>query len=256
VGPVKALGQHSLERAVRAAGIDAPPVWLDETGSTNDDALRLANEGAPEWTVVAAGHQTRGRGRLGRSWADTPGKALTFSVVLRPTGPPEEAPLWSFRAAVAVIAAVGHPELRSKWPNDLMVGERKAGGILAEARVSERTLRHVVVGIGINVAMAPEDFPAEIRDSATSLVAEGITGHQPAILEGTLRELRRFLDPGVVLDVYRPVCVTLGRRIRARTTDGEEVEGVAVDLDSLGGLVVETASGRRTVAFGEVAHMK
>jgi BirA family transcriptional regulator, biotin operon repressor / biotin---[acetyl-CoA-carboxylase] ligase len=255
VGPVKALGQHSLERAVRAAGIDASPVWVDETGSTNDDALRLAEEGAPEWTVVAAGHQTRGRGRLGRSWADAPGKALTFSVVLRPTGPPEEAPLWSLRAAVAVIVAIDVPRLRSKWPNDLMVGERKAGGILAEARVTEHGLRHVVVGIGINVAMAREDFPAEIRDSATSLVAEGVTGDQPAILEGTLRELRRIRHPGEILDAYRRVCDTLGRRIRARTTEGEEVVGVAADLDPLGGLVVETSAGRRTVAFGEVAHL-
>jgi BirA family transcriptional regulator, biotin operon repressor / biotin---[acetyl-CoA-carboxylase] ligase len=256
VGPVKALGQHSLERAVRAAGIDAPAVWLDETGSTNDDALRMAEEGALEWTVVAAGHQTAGRGRLGRSWADSPRKALTFSVVLRPTGPVEEAPLWSLRAAVAVIAAVGHPEFGSKWPNDLMVGERKAGGILAEARGGEGGLTHVVVGVGINVAMAPEDFPAEVRDRATSLVAEGATGDQPSILEGTLRELRQPLDRREVLDAYRRVCVTLGRRIGARTTDGEEVAGVAVDLDPRGGLVVETSAGRRTVAFGEVAHLE
>lgn len=256
VGPVEALGQHSLEAAVGAAGIDVPPVWHDETGSTNEDARRLAAEGAPQWTVVAAAHQSAGRGRLGRSWTDVPGEALMFSVVLRPDVRPDQAPLLSLLAAVEMVSSVGHPRLRSKWPNDLVVEERKAGGILVEARVAAGRLEHAVVGVGVNVATAPGDFPPELRGRATSLAAEGIPADPRAILTGFLAGLRVPRAPAEIVAGYRRVCASLGRTVRARTTDGSEVEGDAVDLDERGGLVVDTAQGRRTVAFGEVDHLR
>ena len=242
---------------MQAAGIDAPPVWFDETASTNDDARALAERGAPEWTVVAAGHQTAGRGRLGRSWADAPGKALTFSVVLRPRLEPDRAPLISLAAATAMIAAATAPGQGSKWPNDLVVGERKVGGILAEAALEGGTLRYVVLGVGVNVSMRPEDFPQEMRTTATSLAEAGGTTDPGKLLASFLRLFRpacRTL-PGDAVDRYREVCVTLGKRVRAGTIEGQDVEGVAVDLDPRGGLIVEAAGGRRTVAFGEVAHL-
>jgi BirA family transcriptional regulator, biotin operon repressor / biotin---[acetyl-CoA-carboxylase] ligase len=122
------LGQDSLRRAVLAAGIEVEPRWLDETASTNTDALALAESGAPEWTVVATGHQTAGRGRLGRSWNDVPGTSLLVSVLLRPSLLPDRAPLLTLLAAVAMVEAAGLPSMRSKWPNDLLVGDRKVGG--------------------------------------------------------------------------------------------------------------------------------
>ena len=252
-----ALGQHSLERAARGAGIDPPPVWLDETGSTNDDARRLAEGGAPAWTVVAAGHQTAGRGRLGRSWADTPGKALTFSVILRPRLEPARAPLVTLAAATAMVAAGKLPGLGSKWPNDLVVGERKVGGILAEAAVEGAGLRHLVLGIGVNLSMTAEDFPREVRSTATSMAAAGGPNDAERLLASFLRLFRPACErlPEDAVEQYRKVCITLGRRVRARTTEGEEIQGTAVDLDRRGGLVVETSGGRRTVAFGEVAHL-
>jgi BirA family biotin operon repressor/biotin-[acetyl-CoA-carboxylase] ligase len=253
---VTALGQHSLERAVRAAGIDAEPVWFEETGSTSDEARGMAERGAPAWTVVAAGHQTGGRGRLGRSWSDAPGSALMFSVILRPELRTDQAPLLTLRMATAVVAAVDHPGLRSKWPNDLVVGGRKAGGILAEASVSGGRVTHVVVGVGLNVSTAKDDFPLELRDAATSLAIEGVAADPAAILTATLSGLRGPRSPEEIVEDYRSVCATLGRRVRARSIEGLEVEGTAVDLDRRGGLIIDTADGPRTVAFGEVAHLR
>jgi BirA family biotin operon repressor/biotin-[acetyl-CoA-carboxylase] ligase len=252
-----ALGQHSLERAVRRAGIDTAPVWLDQTASTNDDARRLAEDGAPAWTLVAAGHQTAGRGRLGRSWTDAPGKALLVSLLLRPLLPPRRAPLITLAAAAAIIEAAEVPELRSKWPNDLVVGERKVGGILAETAISAGALRHVILGIGLNVAMSPGDFPPEVRESASSIapLEQGDVGHLLTAFLGRFRPMYEALPRGVV-ERYRAVCATLGRRVRATTAQGAHVEGLAKGLDQDGGLLVEVGGAVRAVSFSEVEHLR
>jgi BirA family biotin operon repressor/biotin-[acetyl-CoA-carboxylase] ligase len=251
-----ALGQHSLERAVRRAGIDTTPVWLDRTGSTNDDARRLAEDGAPAWTLVAAGHQTAGRGRLGRSWTDAPGKALLVSLVLRPTFPPGTAPLITLAAAAALVEAAEVPKLRSKWPNDLVVGERKVGGILAETAISAGALRHVILGIGLNVGMSPEEFPPEVRESASSIAlpGHGDIGHLLTAFLARFRPMYEALPQGVV-ERYRAVCATIGRPVRATTVAGDAVEGLAVGVDHRGGLLVETSGSTRTVSFSEVKHL-
>jgi BirA family transcriptional regulator, biotin operon repressor / biotin---[acetyl-CoA-carboxylase] ligase len=254
------LGQDSLERAVRAAGIDVRPVWFEETGSTNEEALDLAERGAPAWTVVATGHQTAGKGRLGRSWSDVPGKALMFSVVLRPTLEPDRVPLISLLAAVAMIEATGLPSLRSKWPNDLVVEERKVGGILAEARIATGRVQHAVLGIGMNLSMDHSDFPEEVRAGATSLAAEGGSPDPGSLVTRFLAAFHRGWHDGTLGDrvvrSYREVCATLGRRVRATTTSGDVVEGIAVDLDRRGGLALELEGSRHRVAFGDVVHLR
>ena len=250
---VEALGQDSLRRAVLAAGIDADPRWLDETGSTNGDALELAEAGTPEWTVVATGHQKAGRGRLGRSWADVPGSSLLVSVLVRPAVEPDRAPLLSLLAAVAMVEASGLPEMRSKWPNDLVVGERKAGGILAEASVSDGSVRHVVIGTGVNLSTP------ELPDgSATSIAEERGDPDAEAILTRYLRALRAGYGefPGGVVERYAAICSTLGRQVRAEQSGGSALEGVATGLDDRGGLIVDTSDGTRTLSFGEVTHLR
>jgi BirA family biotin operon repressor/biotin-[acetyl-CoA-carboxylase] ligase len=254
------LSQDSLEEATRQAGIDAPPRFLERTASTNTEAGLLAEAGAPEWTVVAAGHQTAGRGRLGRTWTSAPGRSLLMSIVLRPRLPPAEAPLIPLLAAAEMVGACGAP-VAAKWPNDLVAGGRKLGGILPEAKLRGGVLGHLVLGIGINVTMGEDDFPAELRASATSLALEGVTVEVDSLLRrflGGFRQRYRPDEPGFpesVVRAYGPVCSTLGRRVRASTTDGATVEGTAVGLDATGGLVLETDRERRTVAFGEVAHL-
>lgn len=245
---------------MQQAGIAAPPLYLEETGSTSSEARLLADRGAPEWTIVAAGHQNAGRGRLGRSWASAPGKALQFSLLLRPALPPEDAPLASLLVAAEMVRAcrgVGGVAVSSEWPNDLLAGGRKVGGILPEAKVSGSHLDYLILGVGVNVSMGESDFPDEIRASATSLTMEGASA-EPAVLLGQFlsgfREAWRPGEPdfhGDVLRGYRAVCVTLGRRVRATTTDGAVVEGEATDLDEHGGLRI----GDATIGFGEVVHL-
>jgi BirA family biotin operon repressor/biotin-[acetyl-CoA-carboxylase] ligase len=255
------VSQHSLEAAVREAGIDVPPVWFEETASTNDEALVLAARGAPEWTVVAAGHQTAGRGRQGRSWLSVPGKLLQFTLLLRPPLAPHEAPLTSLLAAAEMARAcrkAAGVEVRSKWPNDLLAGGRKVGGILAEARVQGDAVEHLFLGIGVNVGLEEADLPADLRGRATSLELEGGTV-EPMALLGTFlagfKEAWRPAEEGYArraVLAYREVCDTIGRSVRATTVDGTVVEGVAERLDDRGGLVVDG----RTVSFGEIAHLE
>jgi BirA family transcriptional regulator, biotin operon repressor / biotin---[acetyl-CoA-carboxylase] ligase len=256
------LTEDSLLRAVRAAGIDVPPRYAEVTGSTNTDALALADAGAPEWTVVAAGHQTEGRGRRGRSWSSAPGKALLFSVVLRPEDPADRIPVLSLLAAERMSLAcreLAGLEVGCKWPNDLVLGDRKLAGVLPEAVVADGRVRHAVIGIGVNVAMEEGDFRGPVGAMATSLAREGAELDPGALLQWFLEGFRESYRPANharALEEYRRRCVTLGRRIRATTARGQVVEGRATEIDDRGGLVVETAAGTRTLSFGEVEHLR
>ncbi|HVM11792.1 MAG TPA: biotin--[acetyl-CoA-carboxylase] ligase [Actinomycetota bacterium] len=254
------MSQHSLEQAVQRAGIDAPPVWFDETASTNDEALVLAARGAPSWTVIATGHQTAGRGRERRTWHSVPGKLLQFTLLLRPPLHPAEASLTSLLAAAEMARAcreVAGVAVRSKWPNDLLAGRRKVGGILTEARVQGEELEVLFLGVGVNVAQAEEDFPAELAEVATSLAIEGSPAEPLELLAGFLHGFRAAWAPGSaghgrrIVSAYREICDTIGRRVRATTVDGRVVEGLAERIDDRGGLVVDG----RTVSFGEIAHV-
>lgn len=257
------MDQDSLRAAALAAGIDVEPLWRDETPSTNDEAKELAASGASEWTVVATGHQTAGRGRLGRTWVERPGTSLLFSIILRPDLPPPGAPLVALLAAAVMARAAneltGLP-VRTKWPNDLVVGDRKLGGLLAEAKVDGSAIEHIVLGMGINLTAGPDDLPPGVE--ATSLALEGNAPEAAALLERFLGGFRALYRPGTggfgaeVLAAYRPTCATLGRRVRATTEGGEEVEGDAVEVDDDGNLVVESAGGRVNVSFGEVVHLQ
>jgi BirA family biotin operon repressor/biotin-[acetyl-CoA-carboxylase] ligase len=247
------LTEENLREAVRSAGIEAPPRFDEVTESTNRTALHMAEEGAPEWTVVAAGHQTAGRGRLGRTWESKPGAAVQFSVVLRPALEPERIGLLSLGAGAAGATAcrdVAGADVHCKWPNDLMLGEAKVGGILAEAAVSGTAVRHVVVGTGINL-QPPDGLPD----------AGGIGATDAAALIGSfLRTLRELVSGREVVEriltAYRPLCATLGRPVRATTVDGRVVEGVAESIDGRGNLVVAEYLRRSTVGFGEIEHLR
>jgi BirA family biotin operon repressor/biotin-[acetyl-CoA-carboxylase] ligase len=197
---------------------------------------------------------------MGRSWASAPGKALQFSLVLRPGLVPADAPLAALLAAAEmadVCLDVAGVRVVSKWPNDLVAGERKLGGILPEAKVSSGALEYVILGIGVNVSMAEEDFPGELARTATSLLLEGGSVASAELLGRFLAGFRGSWHEGDganredVLRRYRAICATLGRRVRATTVDGTVVEGPASDLDEHGGLRI----GDATVAFGEVVHL-
>lgn len=252
------LSGERLEQATRAW---APAVrFLEEAGSTNDVAMRWARQGAPEGCLVVADHQTAGRGRLGRTWFSAPGGCLLLSVVLRPAVPPEDLALINLAAAVAVCRAVAELGLepRVKWPNDVILGGRKVAGILSEAEGAQGSSTTVVLGAGINVNVAREQLPEDLRETATSLAAEA--GHafdRLQLLSGFLGHFGVLYSglgtgrPSPIVEAYRPLCETLGRRVRVETLGGA-TEGTAVDVAPTGGLVLDTGG---VIHAGDVVHV-
>jgi BirA family transcriptional regulator, biotin operon repressor / biotin---[acetyl-CoA-carboxylase] ligase len=219
-----------------------PRLHLRQTGSTNDRARALAAAGAPHGTLVTTGLQTAGRGRQGRSWTTPPDRALLMSLVLR--APDRLLPL---AAAVAVAETAG-PDAAIKWPNDVLLGGRKIAGILAEARPQEGW---AVLGMGINVALRPEDFPEELRAGAGSL------GLDPRDVEGFLERLLATLErtlplePAALLDAWRARDALSGREIAWAGGAGR-----AAGIDGDGRLVVELSGGGRTALEAGEVHLR
>lgn len=233
--------------------------------STNEWLLTEAARGAPAGTVVVARHQSAGRGRRGRHWEAPPGRCLLASVLLRPVAPLGR--LYAATAAVALAAAaactaVAGVEPGIKWPNDLLVGDRKLAGILAEADAAAPGGRAgsvaVVVGIGCNVTWGDAPGATCLADhSARTLVVD-------AVLEAMLDELEPYVgaldtEDGrhrIVAELRRR-CVTLGRPVRVERDGDVTLEGIATTLDDDGHLLVETARGALTpVAVGDVVHLR
>lgn len=234
--------------------------------STNDIARELGRRGAPEGLVVVADEQTAGRGRLRRPWASPPGVGLWMSVLLRPPLPAHELGRLTLAAAVAVVEAVrdgAGVAAGIKWPNDVVVGGRKLCGILTELEADWEQVHFAVVGIGVNVNTPPEAFPPDVREAATSLRIEA--GHPVpraplarAILAGLERAYGETLAGQFerVLARWRAYTVTLGRPVRVLPVAGGRppIDGVALDVDGDGALLVRLADGRvERVLAGEVS---
>ena len=248
------LSQDGLARALERLGLRATVRFDEVTASTQVTAVEMAEAGTAEWTLVAAGHQTAGRGRMGRGWVDAPGGALLFSLVLRPDLDPDAGGLLTLLAGTAMAQAcfeLADQRTACKWPNDLLVAGRKAGGIIAESRIEDGAFAYVVLGIGVNLGRPPQEIPG----------AGAVDAADDELLEAFLDAFVRAYQPahpafaGGVIAAYRDVSATLDTRVRATTADGV-IEGEAVDLDEGGGLVVRTASGDRVVRFGAVEHLE
>jgi BirA family biotin operon repressor/biotin-[acetyl-CoA-carboxylase] ligase len=241
------------------------------TGSTNADLLaRAAAEPAgPEGQVLVAEEQTAGRGRLGRSWSSVPGEALTFSVLLRPVTVPAERRGWlTLLSGVAVVSAVRSVSgvgAVLKWPNDVLVDERKLAGILAEQSPDESA---VVIGIGLNVSTPAESLPVSPSGlPATSLLAEGATVPREELLAAVLGQFeRRYAafraDPAPagsgLLAEYRGLCATLGQTVRAELPLGRVLTGTATDVDDGGRLLITEKPGASAtpISAGDVIHLR
>lgn len=237
--------------------------WYDTIDSTNTRAKALAKEGAPAGTVLIAGNQTGGRGRLGRSFSSPEGMGVYLSVILRPGCKAEQMMHLTCAAAVAACKAVEKasgivPGI--KWINDLVCGKEKLGGILTEMSVSTTGLVDwAVVGIGINCCQKKEDFPPELQNIATSLLLQTGKSCSPALLAAHLTEtlyetdLLLLSQKHRLMDTYRRYCVTLGKKILLVRGD-ESAYGEALDLDEDGGLLVRFTDGtEKVVSSGEVS---
>ena len=229
------------------------------TASTNDDAwdaLATLGDGA----AVLALEQTRGRGRAGRSWLQVPGKGLALSVALHLGCDLRQAgviPLAAGLAALQAAHALGVGTARLKWPNDVLVHEKKLAGVLCEVRRTPRG-DAAVIGVGMNVLHGRDDFPAELRDAATSFALEGSDAGLAEVAAAFLTKLEPLWDEtqegdrAAIVAAWSAQATHWGAWLRVRTPAGE-VEGVAQRLDADGGLVLRLASGAETtILAGDV----
>ncbi len=259
------VGRRPLDgAAVRDGVVGGGRLWtalevVGETGSTNADVMAAARGGAAEGLVLVAERQTAGRGRLGRDWVSPVGAGLTVSVLLRPAVPVSRYGWLPPLAGVAVATGVRRMtglDARLKWPNDVLLDDRKCGGILAELDGDGA----VVVGFGLNVTLREDELP---RPDATSLALAGATGlDRGALLVGLLTELERCYtrwcdaggDPQAsgVRAAYQELCATVGRTVTVSLPGGGQLVGLAEAVDADGRLVV----AGRPVAAGDVVHVR
>ncbi|MGE5127128.1 MAG: biotin--[acetyl-CoA-carboxylase] ligase [Betaproteobacteria bacterium] len=252
-----------LERALAARGAPLPArlEWHESLVSTNDRLKELARDGAPEWTVVLADVQTGGRGRAGRGWA-SPAGGLYLSLLLRPRFTHVGVLPLAAGLAVADAAAEHGAEAFLKWPNDVLLGERKLAGVLAEAASSAAGVDWVVLGVGVNVSVPPRAFPAELREAVASLADVGPAPEVAALAAAVLDRLRVWYHAAAssraaVVAAWRQRAVAWwGEPVEIRT-GGETLRGRLLDVDDEGALLVATGAGRaRRVLSAEVVRLR
>ena len=258
---------------LRRAAVAPDGLWREievvpSTGSTNADLLARALRGEPEGVVLAAEVQTAGRGRMGRTWVSPPYAALTFSLLLNPAVPPARRgwlPLLTGVAVAAAVTEVTGVQARLKWPNDVLAGEAKLAGILAEAAGDA-----VVVGIGLNVSTEPAELPGPRPAAlpATSLRAAGATAlNREELLLAILARFERWYqawrqaggdpDRSGLRPGYARLSGTIGRTVRAELPGGQALSGPAVGVDSDGRLLIRVPSGAEVpVAAADVVHLR
>jgi BirA family biotin operon repressor/biotin-[acetyl-CoA-carboxylase] ligase len=260
--PDALLADDLLSRLGRPRIIGRDIQVFKQTTSTNDVAERLARDGVREGVVVFAESQTKGRGRLGRAWMSPARKGLWFSVLLRPNLKPQEATQLTVISATAlrraIKAATGFtPDI--KWPNDLLFGGKKTAGILTELSAELDRVRHVVVGIGVDVNVDEAGFPPELRRVATSLsMVAGAKISRAGLAVEILRELDRDYarlgagDFAQIADEWEAACVTMGRNVSVHAGE-RQFRGCAESLDEDGALLVRTEHGHlERVVGGDV----
>lgn len=241
-------------------------LFLDTIGSTNTYAMGLAEKGYLDGTVIIANSQTRGKGRLGRNWFSPPNKNLYMSIILRPSVPPTDAPILTLMSAVACISAIKNSlpiPASIKWPNDLMISEKKFGGILTEIKADMDNISYAVVGIGININIETKEIPDEIREYATSIKIE--TGQKQSrnkiaieILKKMDKWYRIFLNKGKepIISEWLKLSSTIGRAVKA--TIGENIfKGTAQDIDESGMLILRLSDGSiKKISAGDITHLR
>jgi BirA family biotin operon repressor/biotin-[acetyl-CoA-carboxylase] ligase len=238
--------------------------YFEEVGSTQRIAAEMAEQGAAQGTVIIAELQTAGRGRMGRSWHSPPGVSLYSTTILRPRMPMAEVPRLSLVAGVAAAEAletVAPGLVALKWPNDLWLNGRKAGGIIAEAVTdsSQQQLSAVLLGIGLNLNLAAEDIPEELRDKATSVrIATGRPCNRIELAAALFNRLdTRYMEAEAsgfagARPSYDRYLALRGKRVTV-VDSSIRVTGVVMGIDADGALVLDTDAGPSRVLTGDVS---
>jgi len=233
--------------------------YFDRLDSSNREAMRQAEAGAKEGTVIIAEQQSAGRGRLGRTW-HTVDDALAFSIILRPPLSPEQVPQLSLLTAVALQQALSQycNDIRIKWPNDLLIHGAKVSGILTEMRAEPGLVHAVIVGIGINIKTPEQGWPEDILQTVTDLQS-----HQPepisrlqcaaSVLKSMDDCYATYLEQGFapIRDAWWQAHAASGQKVRVH--DGKTyIEGIAQALDDDGALLLSTSNGVQRIIAGEL----
>lgn len=267
------LDRPPLNAAILTRSLVTPgSLWravdvVAEAASTNAALAAQAAAGAPSGQVLIAEHQTAGRGRLDRTWITPPRSGVTMSVLVRPHDVPLSRWPWLALLTGLAVAAAVRREARVtaglKWPNDVVVGDRKLAGVLVERVESGSALPAAILGMGLNVSLRPEDLPMA---KATSIVAEGgATADRTVLARSVLRTLEGLLGDwqrhcgdasSGLQSAYVDACTTVGQRVRVVLSTTDAVEGDAVGIDDAGRLLLRTEHGQMAVGAGDVVHLR
>ncbi|MBQ1506873.1 MAG: biotin--[Ruminococcus sp.] len=256
----RSLNKAAVKRGLKTRILGREIIVLDSVGSTNDYLKSLGGEDCESGTVVAAREQLHGKGRMGRGWSANKDECLMFSVLLRPQIAPGEVAAVTPLAGLAVCNALRKAtglDCRIKWPNDIIIGNKKLCGILTEMSAEFDAVEYVVSGIGVNVAQ--KEFPEEIADKATSLAIEsGKDFDQNKLFAEILNEMEKVFTETKLslesdaLNEYISLCTTIGRTVSFRR-GSTRLSGTAVDISSGGELRVMLPDGTIcSVNSGEV----
>jgi len=245
------LSSAVIRRGLSTSFVGQKVIYLPQLGSTNDEARRLASEGAPEGTLIITDFQSAGRGRMDRDWIAPRGSSLLMSILFRPALAAHQVQRLTMSCGLSVIGAIErHTGLRAdlKWPNDLMISGAKVGGILTEIGLEGTGVDYAVVGIGLNVNLDPSQLPANLAMPATSLSHElGTQVDRLSLLRTLLQTIEeRYLALNAGKSPHREWAArlaTLGKPVTV-TAAGSVLEGIAESVDADGALQVRLADGR------------
>ena len=240
-------------------------IYLDSVDSTNTEAKKLLIQGEGEGIIVTAGCQTAGRGRKDRTWL-SPAGGLYFSLILHPRLEAESVPLLGLLGACAVarsLSKLGVVDVSVKWPNDVLVKQRKIAGILCETVFLGSDSLGTVVGIGVNQNCPVSEMPNELQWPTTSIIDEiGKETSNESLLCSIVNRIDELLQSveertsfSSVLDEWRELSSTIGSKVRVHE-DGKTIDGIAKNIDSNGALVVQTVDGYVRVLQGDVSHLR
>ncbi|MCG3777493.1 MAG: Bifunctional ligase/repressor BirA [Nitrospira sp.] len=250
--PSPPLTRGTIQSALSSKWLGHRIELFDSLPSTNREASRLAQANAQHGTVVVADSQTAGRGRLARTWFSPAGANLYCSIILRIQRPAEGLtewltwlPLVSALAAAKAIEAVSSLHVSVKWPNDLLISKRKVGGILCESAFGTGAIPFQIIGIGLNVNIEQQDWPEELRESATSIWHEQQRAvDRNRLLAQLLLELEQCIDElaahgtSRLALTYHQRCATIGQNIKATLANGDQCLGRAEGIGQDGALLV------------------
>jgi len=239
--------------------------FYESVGSTNNIAYELAEKDRPEGTAVIANEQTKGKGRLGRTWVSPEEKGIYLSCILRPAIMLNEVPKITLVAAVGVVKAIrkfAGIEALIKWPNDILVSDRKVGGILTELKAEMDRVNFAVLGIGINVNTPKKNLPKEgtsLKEESKSSTDFSRVELVKILLQSLEDEYVKFKENGfsVIRKELKSFSCTLGREVSVSSAANGSFKGKAVDIDENGTLIVELANGsRKTFVSGDVTLLR